>query len=81
MVVPTKYTVVHDEIGLESNDIHLLIYKSCFLYYNWNKGIKVPACVQYAKKLHSIINENMKDGNNVYLPCDKIQNSHSLFFI
>ena len=77
----TKYTVVYDSIGLESNDIHLLIYKSCFLYYNWNKGIRVPACVQYAKKLGNIINDNMKNGNDVFLPCEKIQNSQSLFFI
>ncbi len=77
----TKYTVIYDTIGLESNDIHLLIYKSCFLYYNWNKGIRVPACVQYAKRLGNIICDNMKNGNDVFLPCDKIQNSQGLFFI
>ena len=81
LVVPTKYTIIFDNIGLESNDIHLLIYKSCFLYYNWNKGIRVPACVQYAKKLGNIINDNMKNGNDVFLPSQKIQNSQSLFFI
>ena len=77
----TKYTIVYDSIGLESNDIHLLIYKSCFLYYNWNKGIRVPACVQYVKRLENIICDSMKKGNDVLLPCDKIQNSQGLFFI
>ena len=81
LVVPTKYTIIFDNIGLESNDIHLLIYKSCFLYYNWNKGIKVPACIQYCRKLNNIINDNMKNGNDVFLPSQKIQNSQSLFFI
>lgn len=77
----TKYTVIYDSIRLESNDIHLLTYKSCFLYYNWNKGIRVPACVQYAKKLGNIISDNMKNGNEIFLPCEKIQNSQGLFFI
>jgi aubergine len=37
----THYNVVYDNFNAAPQHIHLLIYKLCYLYYNWTGGIKL----------------------------------------
>lgn len=50
-VSPTAYNVIFDTIELPPEKLQILTYKSCHLYYNWSGTVRVPAVVQYAKKL------------------------------
>lgn len=75
----TYYKVIYNGLNLKAEDIHLLTYKSCFLYYNWVGGIKIPAPQHYAKKLSSMMTDVMTNpGNNVLSLHQDLQ---SLFFI
>lgn len=78
----THYNVIYDEYGVKPNDIHCLIYKLCYLYYNWTGGIKIPAPCQYAKKLAMLVGDKLSTGNNINLPGDRfIKEIKSLFFL
>jgi len=57
MAGPTRYTVLHDEIGESPDKIELLTYKLCFTYYNVSGAIKVPATIQYAHRLAYLVGE------------------------
>lgn len=51
-VAPTYYNVLHE--GSPANTpsaMQLMTYRLCHLYYNWTGTIRLPAVVQYAKKL------------------------------
>uniref|UniRef100_A0A1A9VTU4 Piwi n=1 Tax=Glossina austeni TaxID=7395 RepID=A0A1A9VTU4_GLOAU len=54
-VSPTSYNVVHSTIRLTPDQMQLLTYKMCHLYYNWSGTTRVPAVCQYAKKLASLV--------------------------
>ncbi len=57
MACPTRYTVIHDEIGESPDQIELLTYKMCFTYYNVSGAIKVPSVIQYAHRLAYLVGE------------------------
>ncbi|XP_073999253.1 piwi-like protein Siwi [Rhodnius prolixus] len=48
---PTSYNVIYDTSNLSPDILHKLTYKLCHLYYNWSGSVRVPAPVQYARKL------------------------------
>jgi len=48
---PTRFIVVKDEVNFTSNDLQRLTHQMCFIYQNWNGGIRLPATVMYADKL------------------------------
>lgn len=50
-VNPTAYNVIYDSLQLPPAKLQMLTYKACHLYYNWSGTVRVPAVVQYAKKL------------------------------
>ena len=50
-VSPTSYYVIYDTLGLNADKVQILTYKMCHIYYNWSGTTRVPAVVQYAKKL------------------------------
>lgn len=50
-VSPTSYYVIYDTLGINADKVQILTYKMCHLYYNWSGTTRVPAVVQYAKKL------------------------------
>ncbi len=82
MVLPTKYTVLHDDVGASPDLIELLTYKLCFTYYNVSGSIKIPAPIQYAHRLAALVGER---GNKAQLP-PKVhdhyeENLQSLYFI
>ncbi|XP_037936960.1 protein piwi-like [Teleopsis dalmanni] len=54
-VSPTAYNVIFSNIRLSPDQIQLLTYKVCHLYYNWSGTTRVPAVCQYAKKLATLV--------------------------
>lgn len=86
----TYYKVIFDGNKTNSDDLHLLTYKLCFLYYNWVGAIKTPAAQHYAKRLTSLMTDVMctnaenscysgsVENGNYLMPNDNLQ---SLFFI
>mmetsp|Transcript_15364 Transcript_15364/g.2567 ORF Transcript_15364/g.2567 Transcript_15364/m.2567 type:complete len:84 (+) Transcript_15364:1963-2214(+) len=44
MMIPTHFHVIRDDIG-RRDDLKLLSFKLCFMYYNWQGSIRVPAPV------------------------------------
>lgn len=56
-VAPTSYNVIHDTSGWSADKIQLFTYKQTHLYYNWSGCVRVPAVVQYAKKLSVLVSE------------------------
>jgi aubergine-like protein len=64
----THYQIVYDDAQIKAHEFHTLIYKLCYLYYNWTGSIKVPAPCQYAKKLVTLLGEKLSDRNNTFIP-------------
>ncbi len=78
----TQYTVMFDEFGVSSQDIHSLVYKLCYLYYNWTGGIKSPAPCQYAKKLAILVGDKLSTGGNPAIPHERfVKEIRSLYFL
>jgi aubergine-like protein len=53
-VSPCSYNVLYDTSGLKPDQIQLLTYKMCHMYFNWSGTVAVPAPCQYAHKLAQI---------------------------
>lgn len=61
-------------------DIQLLTYKLCYMYYNWSGSIKVPAPVQYAQKLTTLIGDRYRADKPI-IPHRCYESYKSLYFI
>jgi len=57
MSMPTRYTVVYDDLKAAPDEIQLLTYKMCYTYYNVNGAIKEPSVIRYAHMLASRVGE------------------------
>lgn len=68
--VPTYYKVIYCDSKLEEGKLQELLYHQCYNYVNWTGSIKIPAPVQYAKKLCSFASQYVSDevnlGNQLY---------------
>lgn len=51
VITPTHFQVIYDDTGANPDDVKLLAYRMCYLYYNWTGSIRVPAPCQYAHKI------------------------------
>jgi aubergine-like protein len=60
-VSPTNYHVVHDDCGLSADQLQIMAYKLCHLYFNWSGTVAVPAPCQYAHKLAYITGMALAD--------------------
>jgi len=69
---PTHYYVAYDNKGVEDKDIHTLVYKLCYLYYNWTGAVRIPAPCQNVKKLIRLITEKTSDKYNTTIPNDRL---------
>jgi len=58
-VNPTSYNVIEDTTGLKPDQMQLLTYSLCHLYFNWPGTVKVPAVCQYAHKLANLIGQSV----------------------
>ena len=74
----TQYKVIYDECDIKPNDLYLMIYKMCFLYYNWVGSIKTPAAIHYAKKLVTLVADKQCIKKKAMLPKEGLG---SLYFL
>jgi len=78
----THYYIVYDEFDVQPAEIHLLVFKLCFLYYNWTGGIKIPAPCQYARKLAMLVGDKFFNGEIIKFPSDKFfKEIKSLYYL
>jgi aubergine-like protein len=78
----SHYHVLFDDMKISAEEIQNLIYKSCYLYYNWTGSIKVPAPCQYAKKLAFLVGDKISSKNEFKLPNDRfVKEIRSLYFL
>ena len=76
------YQIIYDDAKFSDDQFHSLMYKLCFLYYNWTGSIKVPAPCQYAKKLASLLGDKLSDKRSLFLPNSRFsQNLKSLYYL
>lgn len=59
--VPTYYKVIYTDSKMEEGKLQELVYHQCYNYVNWTGSIKIPAPVQYAKKLCSFASQYVSD--------------------
>lgn len=57
-MTPTHYNVVVNESKMSSRALYELTYNLCFMYYNWQGGIRVPAPCMYAHKIAYLIGKH-----------------------
>jgi eukaryotic translation initiation factor 2C len=46
---PTHYSVLHDENGFTSDQVQLVSYALCHLYFRCNRAVSIPAPLYYAE--------------------------------
>lgn len=51
VITPTHFHIIYDDTGVNTDEVKLLAYRMCYLYYNWTGSIRVPAACQYAHKI------------------------------
>ncbi|CAK87143.1 unnamed protein product (macronuclear) [Paramecium tetraurelia] len=81
-VTPSLYKIIHsDQAGLD-DDIKVLTFKLCWLFYNFTGSIKIPAPVRYAHCLCNFIGDNYDDRDQVkFLPLPDLVKQKVLFYI
>jgi aubergine-like protein len=78
----THYNIIYDDFKVKTEDIQYLIYKLCYLYYNWTGGIKIPAPCQYAKKLAFLVGDKISSNKEIKLPDARfLKEIRSLYFL
>jgi aubergine-like protein len=76
------YSVIYDDKGTSEIDIQSLVYRLCYLYYNWTGSIKVPAPCQYAHKLAYLLGDKLNDKKNTFIPHSRFsQQIKSLYYL
>jgi hypothetical protein len=78
----THYFIMYDEFNVRPTDIYTLVFKLCYLYYNWVGGIKIPAPCQYARRLAMLVGDKFSKGDLISMPSDKFTKEiKSLYFL
>ena len=62
---PVFYRVALNESELTQKELISFTNSQCYNYYNWTGATKIPACLQYNKKLTKFIQETSLDINNL----------------
>lgn len=61
-VAPSYYNVLCDKFYAGRPDImQQMTFKLCHLYYNWSGTTRIPAVVQYAKKLAFLVGQSIHE--------------------
>jgi len=82
IATPIYYFTAYDDKGILASQVQLLIYKLCYLYYNFVGGIKVPAPCQYAHKLAYLIGDKLSVGNDIPDPDSRFNEKiKSLYYL
>jgi len=56
---PIRYQCIYNDAGFKANDLQVLTYQLCHVYYNWFGTIKVPAPCQYAHKIAFLFGQSI----------------------
>ncbi|CAD8126982.1 unnamed protein product [Paramecium sonneborni] len=79
---PTLYKILHSDIPNIENDIKVLTYKLCWLYYNFAGPIKIPAPVRYAHSLSEFIGSRyQRSDKDPFIPIEELVKKGVLFYI
>ena len=78
---PTHYYIAYDDKGVVETDVHLLVYKLCYLYYNFSGASRIPAPCLNVKKLLRLITEKVSDNNNTTIPSDPFKSLKGLYYL
>ncbi|CAD8046253.1 unnamed protein product [Paramecium sonneborni] len=79
---PTLYKILHSDIPNIENDIKVLTYKLCWLYYNFAGPIKIPAPVRYAHCLSEFIGSRyQRSDKDPFIPIEELVKKGVLFYI
>lgn len=55
---PTHVSVLYNDIPeCNPEQVQLMVYKLCYLYFNFSGSIKIPAPIRYADRLAAMIGE------------------------
>ena len=57
---PSSYTVLHDDTGEPTSELHRLSYKLCHSYFNIANPVRLPSPILYARKLAKFMAERSK---------------------
>jgi hypothetical protein len=63
--VPNHYKVIYSSSEVEEGILQELAFSQCFNYVNWTGSIKVPAIMQYAKKLAKFNSEVLEPNTQI----------------
>jgi len=63
-VKPGYYKVIYSDSKVQEGVLQELLYTQCFNYMNWSGSVKVPGCLQYAKKLSTFIAGSVNSTKN-----------------
>ena len=61
-------------------DLEVWTFKLCYLYYNWQGAIRMPAPLKYAEMLGNYICK-LEKGGQLTLPHEDLENRKTLYFI
>ncbi|KAF1768275.1 hypothetical protein GCK72_000087 [Caenorhabditis remanei] len=70
-VTPVSYNIIFDDTELGPDKHQQLAFKLCYLYYNWQGTVRVPAPCQYAHKLAFLTAQSLHGDSDEKL-CDKL---------
>jgi aubergine-like protein len=79
---PVHYYLVYDDYEVNPTQLYSLIYKLCYMYFNWTGSIKIPAPCQYVKKLTQMTGEKLSDKSYMCRPNVRFENElKTLYFL
>lgn len=60
----TYYNVIHNSVGLSSDELHQITFAQSYMYFNSLMAIRVPAVCQYASDLAKLVAYSLHDEPN-----------------
>lgn len=57
---PTQYITIYKNFDFSIESLAEFTYGQCFNYYNWTGAVRVPACLQCADKLATLVGESIQ---------------------
>jgi aubergine-like protein len=81
VTIPCQYDVIHNTAGVSREDMELLSYKQCYLYYNVSGPCKFPAPLYYAYKLVTMFSERTIKLGRFLEPHPNWGRNYGLYFI
>ncbi|KAM3138756.1 hypothetical protein pb186bvf_009135 [Paramecium bursaria] len=81
-VTPSLYKIAHSDINNIDDDVKVLTFKLCWLFYNYTGSIKIPAPVRYAHCLCNFIGDNYStQDRQMFMPIEDLVRQKVLYFI